>query len=121
MSLGRSLLITFALLAYLGQSLAYAGPACDAMGDSDTSMQHTVMTDSEHMHHDMTASPPAAEHNDNCCDTQCQCAGEGCHFPVPAIASSSDAQVLNTVTRRKAQVLRTISTSFYLYKPPILS
>ncbi len=121
MFLGRSLLIALALLAYLGQSLAYAGPACDAMDDFGTGMQHAAMMDSEHMHHDMAAPPPVAEHSDNCCDTQCQCVGEGCHSPVPAIASGSEAQVFSATARSEQQVLRTISTSFYLYKPPILS
>ena len=97
MSLGRSLFIALALLAYLGQSLAYAGPDCDAMNDFDMGMQHAMMTDSEHMHHDMAAPPPMAEHSDNCCDTQCQCVGEGCHSPVPALASSNEAHVFSAV------------------------
>ena len=121
MSLGKSLLIALALLAYLGQSLAYAGSACEAMDGADTGTQHVAMMDSEHMHHDMAAAPPVAEHSDNCCDTQCQCVGEGCHSPIPAMASTSDAQVFSAVVRSQQQVLRTISTSFYLYKPPILS
>lgn len=121
MSLGRSLLITFALLAYLGQALAYAGSACEAMDDSDADMQHAVLVDAKHMHHDMDAPRPVVEHDDNCCDNECQCVGESCHSPVPAVASGRDTYVFSAVARREQHVLRTISTSYYLYKPPILS
>jgi len=122
MLFGRSLLITFALLAYLGQSLAYAVPACEGMGDADTGAQHSVMADSEHMQHQMaTVSQAEVEHGEDCCGSQCQCVEEGCHSPVPAIASSNTAQVISATGLTEQQSLRTISTSFYLYKPPILS
>ena len=127
MSLGRSLFFTFALLAYLGQSLAFAQQACEGMDGSNTAGQHAMMMDSEqaasseHMHHDMAPQQAQAEHSDDCCGSQCQCADQGCHSPIPAVSASNDTPAFAAFAHREPPARHTISTSFYLYKPPILS
>ena len=127
MSLGRPLLITFALLAYLGQSLAFAQQPCDSMADSSAPAQHVMVMDfeqamdSEHMHHDMAPQQALAEHGDDCCGSQCQCADQGCHSPIPAVTANNDAPMFRALAHGEPRVRHTISTSFYLYKPPILS
>ena len=121
MSLGRSLLVTFALLAYLGQALAYAQPACEDAGDSAVAMHHTMVSDSGPMHHDMGADQAPALHGDDCCGAQCQCVGQGCHSPVPAVAANGSAQYFAVASHNEQQSLRTISSPFYFYKPPIFS
>lgn len=121
MSLGRSLFITFALLAYLGQALAYVQPACEGVGDTAVTMQHSMASDSEHMHHDMGADQALAAHDDDCCDKQYHCVGQGCHSPVPAIAATGNTQFFAVAPHNEQQHLRTISFPFYFYKPPIFS
>ena len=121
MSFGRSLLITFALLAYLGQSLAFAEQVCDGMADSTAPIQQTMAMDSEHMHHDMAPEQVQGEHGDDCCGSQCQCADQGCNSPVPAITLNNNAPLFSALAHFEPRAKRTISTSFYLYKPPILS
>ena len=121
MSFGRSLLITFALLAYLGQSLAFAGQDCDGMADSTVSAQHDMAMGSEHMHHTMAPEQTQAEHGDDCCGSQCQCSDQGCHSPILAISTNNNALLFSTLAYLEPRAKHTISTSFYLYKPPILS
>ena len=121
MYLGRLLLVTFALLAYLGQSLVYAEPACQADGNNSTSKLITVIMNGEHMHHDMAQPNAVSEQGDDCCGGQCPCVDDGCHSPIPAIASNNDAQVFTTDTPGQQHRLPIIRTPLYLYKPPIFS
>lgn len=126
MSFGRTLFITFALLAYLGQALAFAEPACQGMGDADLRTLQSVEIDTAHMHHDMGADQSATDqavagHGDDCCGSQCQCIDEGCHSPIPAVSSTSELPAFGATSHTEQQLLQTISSPFYLYKPPILS
>ena len=122
MKFGRTLLIMFALLAYLGQSMAFAMPVCDAMGDAGAGAQQpTVMMDSEHMHHEMEPQQAKTQQQGDCCGSQCLCLDQGCHSPVTAISSSNVAAIFSAVGHDELQALGTISNPFYLYKPPILS
>jgi hypothetical protein len=118
MSLCKSLLLGFAMLAYLGQSLAFAGEACDAMGDTPMSAEHMMPADAEHMHHEMAAQ---TERVADCCDAQCQCFDQSCQSPIPAISTSSDMPIFSAVPNGELRVQQIIRSSFYLYKPPILS
>ena len=118
MSLCKSLLLVVAVLAYLGQSLAFAGEVCDAMGDAAMSAEHMMPVDAEHMHHEMAAQKKQAA---DCCDGQCQCLDQSCQSPVPAIAATSDMLMFSAVLNGDLRVQQTIRPSFYLYKPPILS
>ncbi len=121
MHLGRLLLVTLALLAYLGQSLVYAESACQADGNSSTSAPTTVAMNGEHMHHDMAQPNAVSEQGDGCCGGECPCVDEGCHSPIPAIASNNDAQVFTTDTQGQQHRLPIIRAPVYFYKPPILS
>ena len=118
MSLCKSLLLGVAMLAYLGQSLAFASGACDAMGDTAISAEHMMSVDAEHMHHEMAAQ---TEQVADCCDAQCQCLDQSCQSPVPAIAASNNMPIFRAVPIGELRVQQIIRSSFYLYKPPILS
>ena len=118
MSLCKSLLLAVAMLAYLGQSLAFAGEACDAMGDTTMSAEHMMPADAEHMHHEMAAQ---TNHIADCCDDQCQCLDQSCQSPVPAITANNDIPIFRAVPIGELRVQQIIRSSFYLYKPPILS
>jgi hypothetical protein len=118
MSLCKSLFLAVAMLAYLGQSLAFAGDACDAMGDTAMSAEHMMPDDAEHMHHEMAAQ---TEQVADCCDAQCPCIDQSCQSPVPAIAASNNMPLFRAVPIDELRVQQIIRSSFYLYKPPILS
>ncbi len=118
MSFGKTLLIVCALLTYLGQSLAYASVACDAMDDVGAQMQHSMDMGSMHTMHEKGAAP-AMQHDKPCCGEQCLCVDAGCHSPIPAIVSSGETPLLGSLTPREQAALKTISSPFYLYKPPL--
>jgi hypothetical protein len=118
MSLCKSLFLAVAMLAYLSQSLAFASEACDAMSDSAMSAEHMMSVDAEPMHHEMAAQ---TEQLTDCCDDQCQCLDQSCQSPVPAIAANNDMPLFRAVPIGELRVQQIIRSSFYLYKPPILS
>ncbi len=127
MSIGRSLLITFALLAYLGQLLAFAVPTCESMSDTVAGVQLVQATEAVDSSHSQVSSsmelssPMAEAAGGDCCESDCQCPGEGCHSPIPAVTSNGDTLVFNAVAHVEQPQLSTINTFSYLYKPPILS
>ena len=121
MSFGRSLLIAFALLAYLGQSLAFAMPECEARGDAHADIQHGAMMDMEPMNYPLSAQQGSPEPDMQCCDSPFQCLDEGCQSPIPATNTASETPLFSGFTQSDEQFFRPISGPFYRYRPPILS
>ncbi|WP_448569111.1 hypothetical protein [Thalassotalea ganghwensis] len=144
--LSKVIVITFMLIAFVGQTLAYAAMSCEMatgthqshqmmgnnMIDNDTMahdmMEHATMGHS--MTDDLSADHQRMNHqlmsdlsqSDDCCEVDCHCPANACtsttllYAPIDLSNIQSLSDVVITLTTQQP---KSVSTS--LYRPPIIA
>ncbi|MBT4521149.1 MAG: hypothetical protein HOC23_14195 [Halieaceae bacterium] len=112
MAAGRALLMTLALLSYLGQSLVFAGVGHQQPDATD------VIQASSHSMNGMDAE--MTDHSEmDCCTEDCQCPGDGCQPVAPLIAASIIIALPDAKRGWEYGGTDTVSLPFFRYRPPI--